>query len=115
MNAGAGSARVASVDASARVANRRIVFECLNFRIGVLPVEYVHQALASYDTPAVGSQACGEHAAYALPDAGTGRAGFSLSGRVLSLSLSISSDMTVASISIYDKQQGKDTGRTRSH
>ena len=63
----------------------------------------------------VGSQARGEHAALALPDAGTGVAGFSLSGRVLSLSLAISSDMTVASISIYDNNRGKATGRTQSH
>ena len=66
--------------------------------------------------PAVGSQARGEHAALALPDAGTGVAGFSLSGRVLSLSLAISSDISVASISIYDNTRGKprdEHGHTR--
>ena len=39
VNAGAGSARVASVDASARVANRRISFE---FSDRGTPVEYMY-------------------------------------------------------------------------
>ena len=46
----------------------------------------------------VGSHACGERATPALRNAGTDRVGFSLSGRVLSLSLSISRDIPVASI-----------------
>ena len=64
----------------------------------------------------VGSHTCGEHAAYALRIAGTGVARFSL-GRVLSISLAISSDMTVDSIiSIYNKRtRGHADGHTPSH
>ena len=48
--------------------------------------------------PAVRSQACGERITPALRNTGTDGVGFSLSGRVLTLSLSISSDIPVASI-----------------
>ena len=62
--------------------------------------------------PAVGSHACGERATSALRIAGTDKVGFSLSGRVLSLSLSISRDIVVASIPYMTKAEerhGTDT------
>ena len=57
--------------------------------------------------PAVGSHACGERATSALRIAGTDKVGFSLSGRVLSLSLSISRDMTVDFIPYITKSRRK--------
>ena len=67
------------------------------------------------ENPALPVPAFGKaHAACALLNAGTGRAGFSLSGRVLSLSLSISRDIAVASIPYITKPK-EDTGRTQSH
>ena len=60
----------------------------------------------------VGSHAYGERATSALRIAGTDKVGFSLSGRVLSLSLSISRDIVVASIPYMTKAEerhGTDT------
>ena len=64
----------------------------------------------------VGSHACGERATPALRNAGTDRVGFSLSGRVLSLSLSISRDIVVASIPYISKSRRKTRdGHRQSH
>ena len=57
--------------------------------------------------PAVGSHACGERTTPALRNAGTDGVGLSLSGRVLSLSLSISRDIVVASIPYISKSRRK--------